>query len=48
MTLKKEGKKSSKKGKATNKATGHNDESKIMTQPGPTKECKQAKSEAGA
>lgn len=48
MTLKKEGKKSSKKGKTTNKATSHNDESKIMMQPGPTKECKQTKLEAGA
>ncbi|XP_071555202.1 uncharacterized protein [Temnothorax nylanderi] len=45
MTLKKEAKRSSKKGKSIHK-TNYNDESANVTQPGPTKECKQAKPEA--
>lgn len=48
MTLKKEAKRSSKKGKLSHKATNYNDESTNLTQPElPTKECKQAKLEPG-
>lgn len=47
MTLKKEAKKSLRKGKSGYKATNCNDESANATQPGhPVKECKQAKPEA--
>lgn len=50
MTLKKEAKRSSKKGKSGHKGTNCNDESANVTQqPGhPAKECKQPKPEAGA
>lgn len=48
MTQKKEAKKSSKKGKSTHKGTNYNDESTNVTYSGPTRECKQAKPEAGA
>ncbi|XP_011865578.1 PREDICTED: pleckstrin homology domain-containing family G member 5 isoform X2 [Vollenhovia emeryi] len=46
MTLKKESKRSSKKGKSTHKATSYYGEGANVAQPGPTKECKQAKPEA--
>lgn len=49
MTLKKEAKRSSKKGKSSHKGTNYNDEGANVTQPGhPAKECKQPKPEAGA
>jgi len=48
MTLKKEAKRSSKKGKSTHNGTNYNDESTNVTHPEPTRECKQTKPEAGA